>query len=473
MEWQRIAWLLLMKVPLFGLGISAKSQNVTAQKRVNMYYEVSKQEDKSKVTAYGTAGTTLLAYFGDTPCRMLYEFGDFWYAVHRGTFWQVNNAGVKVSKGTIGTTTGRISVADNGTQIMFVDGSKGYIYNTLTDVFSEIVDVDFPLNPTYVTFLSRVFVASFNNTGRFYISDIDNGLAWNALDFANAESSPDYLIAPFNNNGQLVLFGQKTVEFWGVTGASDFPFGNIQGSAVEYGLAARFTVTKFGQGLMFLARNTAGEAKVMYLQGYQLQDVTGHEFANVLNSYSNLAASTAFYYEQDGHPFYELNVGGFTWLYDGSTKCWTQLISFGIQRHLAECHTQYLFKNLVSDYNTGNVYLLDKNAYSDNGMPIQRELIGRHLFDNLNDVFITELQLDMETGVGLITGQGSDPQIMLQVSKDGGHTFGSERWLSFGNIGQYLTRVIWRQLGTGYDFVFKIRITDPVKVVIIGAYING
>ena len=128
---------------------------------------------------------------------------------------------------------------------------------------------------------------------------------------------------------------------------------------------------------------------------------------------------------------------------------------------------------MVSHYSNGDIYRLDKNVYSDNGMAIEREIIGRHIFNKMEVMFISELQLDIETGVGLNAGQGSNPQIMLQISKDGGHTFGSERWVSFGKIGQYLTRVIWRQLGTGYDFVFKIRITDPVKVVIIGAYING
>ena len=461
-----------MKVPMFGLGIQSKSANVTAQRRLNMYYEVSVQEDKAKIKAYGTPGTSLFTTLGDTPCRALYEFGDFLYAVHRGTFWQINNSGVKVAKGAIGTTTGKISISDNGTQIMFVDGAKGYIYNTLTDVFTQITDPDFPNNPNTVTFLARVFVVSFSNTGRFYISAIDDGLAWNALDFANAESNPDYLVNIYNNNGQLVLFGQKTSEFWGVTGG-EFPFANIQGTAIDFGLASRFSVTKFGNGVMFLARSSAGEVKVMYLQGFQVKDITGHELSNVINSYANLDAATAFYYEMDGHQFYELNVGGFTWLYDGSTQGWSQLKSFGATRHLAESHTQYLFRSMVSHYSNGDIYRLDKNVYSDNGMEIEREIVGRHIFDNMKNVFISEFQLDMETGVGLNAGQGSDPQIMLQISKDGGHTFGNERWLSFGKIGQYLTRVIWRQLGTGYDFVFKIRVTDPVKVVIIGAYING
>lgn len=462
----------MARIPTFGLGIQGKSPNVTAQRRLNMYYEVSKQEDKTKVTAYGTAGLLLFTSFGDTPARAAYEFGNFLYVVHRGTFWQVNNAGVRVAKGTIGTTTGRVSVSDNGVQIMLVDGALGYIYNTLTDTFSQIVAAGFPANPNTVTFLSGFFIVTIANSGRFYISKGYDGLTWSASDFSNAESDPDHLVNSFSISGQLVQFGQRTTEFWGVTGALDFPFGVIQGASNQYGLSARFSLVKFADGLMYLARTRAGEVKVMYMQGYQPIDITGFELSSVINGYSNVEAATAFYYEQDGHSMYELNIGGHTWLYDGSSECWSELESFGLTRHRAEVQSQFINRNVVSDYSNGNLYFLDKDTYTDNGTQISRELIGRHIFKDLNDVFISKLQIDMETGVGLVSGQGINPQIMLQVSKDNGHTFGSERWQSIGAIGAYLTKVIWRQLGTAHDFVFKVRITDPIKVVITGVYIE-
>lgn len=462
----------MARIPLFGLGIQSKSPNVTAQRRLNMYYEVLKQEDKTKIAAYGTPGLNLFLTFGDTPVRGAYEFRETAYFVHRGTFWEVNNAGVKTSRGTIGTTSGRVDISDNGTEIMIVDGVKGYIYDTSTLAFTEIVAVGFPANPQTVDFLSGVFIVSIADSGRFYISGIYDGLTWSALDFANAESNPDNLIHAFVSSGQLILFGERTTEFWGVSGALDFPFTNIQGSAIEYGLAARFSVVKFGDGVMFLARTRAGEIKVMYMQGYQVRDMTGFELANVINGYDGQAAATAFYYELDGHPMYELNIGGFTWLYDGSTQCWSELQSNGLTRHLCEMQCQFINRNIVTDYANGNVYFLDKDVYSDNGAPIAREIVSKHIFENQDRIFISSLQVDMEGGVGLISGQGSNPQVMLQVSKDNGRTWGNERWVTLGAIGKYLTRVIWRQLGAGRDFVFKVRITDPVKVVITGAYLE-
>ena len=59
---------------------------------------------------------------------------------------------------------------------------------------------------------------------------------------------------------------------------------------------------------------------------------------------------------------------------------------------------------------------------------------------------------------------------MLYLTKDGGHTFPIERMCSFGKIGEFGRRAIWRRFGFGRDFVFEISVSDPVKVVLIGAY---
>ena len=84
---------------------------------------------------------------------------------------------------------------------------------------------------------------------------------------------------------------------------------------------------------------------------------------------------------------------------------------------------------------------------------------------NLRWVFFPGLQVDIESGVGASTGQGSDPQMFLRVSKDGGHTWSTERWAGMGAMGQYRYRARWLRLGRARDWVFEIAQTDPVKTV--------
>lgn len=87
--------------------------------------------------------------------------------------------------------------------------------------------------------------------------------------------------------------------------------------------------------------------------------------------------------------------------------------------------------------------------------------------------------LDLETGVGLTAGDaadppvlGADPQVMLRYSDDGGHTWSDEEWVSAGLRGRYTWRAEWRRLGRSRDRVFEVSMSDPVKWVLIGAWLD-
>jgi hypothetical protein len=90
--------------------------------------------------------------------------------------------------------------------------------------------------------------------------------------------------------------------------------------------------------------------------------------------------------------------------------------------------------------------------------------------DNQNEVAWHALQILFDAGTGLVTGQGSDPQAMLRWSNDNGYTYGNSHWASFGKIGQYGLRVIWRKLGRAYNRVYELRVTDPVNATIVSGF---
>ena len=123
----------------------------------------------------------------------------------------------------------------------------------------------------------------------------------------------------------------------------------------------------------------------------------------------------------------------------------------------------------MSDRRNGNIYQLDDLTYSDNGSSIPMELWTRHSWNDDKDIGIQQVQIDVEGGVGLVTGQGVNPVYDLQVSKDGGNSFYSVGYSSVGAIGQFTQRLIWNTLGAARDWVLKLRITDPVKRIITGA----
>lgn len=78
-------------------------------------------------------------------------------------------------------------------------------------------------------------------------------------------------------------------------------------------------------------------------------------------------------------------------------------------------------------------------------------------------------QVVLQAGVGLSTGQGSDPQLMLRWSDDGGHAWSNEHWVTAGALGTYRTRAIWRRLGNSRGRIYEVSGSDAVLVALIEA----
>ncbi|MEK9723025.1 MAG: PKD domain-containing protein [Rhodospirillaceae bacterium] len=68
---------------------------------------------------------------------------------------------------------------------------------------------------------------------------------------------------------------------------------------------------------------------------------------------------------------------------------------------------------------------------------------------------------------------GTDPQVMLRVSNDGGKTWITEQWRSAGKTGEYLRRVRWNRLGVARRRVFEVIVTDPIAWKLTGAYVEA
>lgn len=466
----------IMQIPLLGLGLQGRSLALSAQRRLNLYLEIDPQGDKSKVSAHPTPGLTLFADLGDTPVRAMHAVGDHLYIIHRSTFYAINNAAVVTAKGTLTTVAGRCSLANNGREIKIADGAtKGFIYNIDTQVFSAITSPNAPICDT-TTFLDGYFIDSETRSGRFRFSDPYAGLIYQANSFATAESAPDALVAVIAERGLLGLLGEYTLEVWSNVGTSPVPFARIQGAAQEWGLAARWSLCKFDETVIFLGRNRLGQVSVIQLTGLQASRVSPPDLDYLINGYSAFADAAGYTYMLNGHPMYVLNFPSArrSWLYDGKSGAWSELQSDGMTRHRAEISAQHLGNIRVADFERGRIYTLSPEIYTDAGAPITREIQSGHSYaQEYRRLFLAELRVDVETGIGLATGQGSDPQIMLSLSKDAGKTWGVERWKSLGKIGEYKTRVCWRRLGVTRDTVFRLRVTDPVKAVFLGAALDA
>lgn len=465
-------------IPLFGSGTAGKSFAVTRQRRLNVYFENRRDGDKTKVAVYGTPGL-VLQFTASTPLglplRGFQGTQSALYLVAYNQFQSVNNIGAALATGTLGTSSGLVSIVYSPTQVVIVDGASAYLYTPATLSFVAIVGFTATGAKTS-TFVAGFFVAEQPGTQQAWVSNFQDGSTWGALAFLSMASTSDNILAVDNLSGNLILFGQKAMEFWQNQGSIPQPFAPVLSAANTWGLAAIFSRAHVlsandQDSIIFLGQSEGGQVQLVQVTGFSPKVISDPDVESIWNSFATTSDATAYSYQIDTHRFYQINfpTGGRSWLYDGSTGVLSEVQtgpSVIPVRHTGNLATYFAGQTLVADYATNLVYRLDPNAYTDNGAITIRQLITRHVLSSFNRIRVSLLYLDMETGVGLQSGQGSNPQIMLEYSKDNGRTWAAQRWVSSGLVGQYLTRVLWRRFGSTRDAVWRITQSDPVKFVI-------
>jgi len=473
-----------MKTPILGSSYVARSINAADNRMVNLFPEVIPEGGKEPGFLNRAPGLKFQQTIGTGPIRALWAHqtnGSDFYVVSGTQFYKVT--GLTATPTLLGTVTGTgpVSIADNGTQIFLACNPDGFIYNEVTNVFAQITDPDFPGALT-VGYLDGYFVFNEPNSQKIWVTELLDGTSVDPLDFASAEGSPDGLVAVNVDHREAWLFGTDSIEVWYNAGQADFPLTRIQGAFNEIGCVASFSIAKLDNGLFWLGTDARGQGIVYRANGYTGVRVSTHAIEYAIAQYGNISDAIAYTYQQEGHAFYVLTFpsANATWVYDVATQAWHERAGWDttmgeFTRHRSNCQCNFGGNTVVGDFENGNIYTLDLGVYADNG-GIQKWLRSWRALptgqNNLKRTAQHSLQLDCESGTGLVTGQGSDPEIMLRFSDDGGHTWSNEHLSKMGKIGEYYRRVFWRRLGMTLklrDRVYEVSMTDPVKTAIMGA----
>ena len=441
-----------------------RSQAANGSRLVNLYAEKLPPDSKSPVALYGTPGTALFAELPTYPVLGLHRMNDELYAVTPSQLYRVDQFGQYTALGDV-DLQGRASMDDNGQSLVVVDGNRGYVWNgqNVTELSG-----DGWYSADTVAYQDGYFIFNRAGTGQFFVSQLLS-TEFDPLDFATAEGAPDDTLAVLSDHRELWVFGQRSIEVWYNSGDPDFPFERMQGAFIERGIAARHSAAKLDNSVFWI-----GEDKVVYrAAGYQPQRISTHAVEQSL-AQSDVSGAFAYTYTEEGHAFYVLTLpnANQTWCFDVATGLWHERSHILWGRHHGNCYARAYGQHLIGDWQKGTVYTMRLEAYTDHGQAIQRLAVAPPMHDSRQRLTINSLELDMESGVGVSTGQGSNPQARLDWSDDGGETWSNEHWAEIGQVGRYLTRVIWRRLGSARQRHFRMTITDPVPVIIMGAYVE-
>ena len=455
-----------MLVPFAIQSAEDRSLPSSAERAVNFYAQQLPPNAKVPVEIIGTPGFTLFSGLGGDSIRAMYVWDDNLYAVSGASLYKITSTGSSSVVGSV-PSTGTVYMADNGAQLGILVGASMFTFNGTS--LAAVTDGDYG-GGTSFDVLDGFGVFTQAGSRQYFISALRNLTSYDALDIAQAESTPDDLVRVVADR-ELWFFKTRSTEVWYNAG-TDFPFARVDGGKITKGLAAAKAVARLDNSLAWL-----GDDRVVYrANGFTPQRISTHAIEKKLDDVSDVSDAFAFAYAEEGHSFFVLTVPGqFTVVYDAATQLWHDRESYGYSywRPSSYAFLPGSHKHLFGDYITGNIYQSSLDVFTENGNPIIRSATSPPIKVANDRVRATmhRFEIDFEVGVGLTTGQGSNPQAMLQWSDDGGKTWSNEHWRTIGPIGNYKKRLVWNRLGQfRHTRTMRVTVSDPVKVVIAGAY---
>lgn len=509
------------KIPLTQGSYTARSVIASAQRCVNLYGEKNPSDAEAPMTFYNAPGLSPLGTSPNAPGRGLYwgNNGTLYYCAG-SNLYSVSSSWALAKLGTIGSNSGLVSMADNGTTMVLVDGtSSGYQVDLTTNAFSPISEATNsppPLGGGVYAFYgsTRVDIVDgfmlFNQPGtRNFYSTYNNEIVFDALYFAAKNSYSDNLVAVIVTRREIWLIGERTTEIWYDAGAADFPFQILPGPFIQHGCTAAYSVAQVDGAVFWLSQDQAGTNILARGEGYQAKRISTHALEQEWSKYPTTADAQGFCFQFGGHSFYQINfpAANRSWRWDEATGLWHEPVytdgDGNENRHRASCAAFAYGLNVMADFETGQLYSCSPDAFTDNGMPMQWRRGFPQMVDDGRQVIYPGFTLDVEAATsantvdqpgpfplmvpigvpidagafesGLLAGPApvsTPPQVLLRWSDTAGRTWGNPVAQSLGQTGNYNAQPSWSRLGRGRRRVFECYGVIPGRLAINGAWLD-
>lgn len=509
------------KIALTQGAYTARSVIASAQRAVNLYPEKNPDGSEVPLTHYNAPGLSPLGTSPNAPGRGLYwaNNGALYYCAG-STLYAVSASWVRTTLGTISTQSGIVSMSDNGTTLVLVDGTNsGYQVNLTTNVFSPIsaaANSPPPLGSGVYAFYGATrcdmidgFMV-FNQPGtRNFYSTYNNEIVFDALYFAAKNGYSDNIVSTIVTRREIWLIGERTTEIWYDAGAADFPFQILSGPFIQHGCTAAYSVAQIDGAVFWLSQDQAGTNILARGQGETAKRISTHALEQEWATYSTTTDAQGFCFQFGGHSFYQINfpTANRSWRWDESTGLWHEPVYFDADgaenRHRASCAAFAYGLNVMADFETGQLYSCSPDVITDNGSPMYWRRGFPQMTDDGRQVIYPGFALDVETGTspntidqpgsfplmvptgvpidagifesGLLAGPApidTSPQVLLRWSDDGGRTWSNPVAQSLGATGAFGSQPQWNRLGRGRRRVFEVYGVIPGRLAVNGAYLD-
>ena len=478
--------------------------------------------------------------------------GGFILMVVNSEIYQINEDLSASLIGSISSSFGDVYMDENlNNQICIVDGINAYIYNYSLPISIGLTvqTLQAGLVPSYVCYHNTYFLignASTANTGALWYVYTPVNQAGPPSNprliylFAQLalQTKPDTAIAIRRLPGQgnnVLVFGRTVCEIFTniasqiTVGTPTPPYIRNSTISVDYGCISVATIAASDEFVAWLGVNESNGPVIIIYTGQGAEAISTDGIDYILGQLNYPEQSTALFFRQDGHLFYQLTfynpADNLTLVYDFTTKQFFDLTDWNLNYHPATSAVYFNDRSYFCSLNDASLYEFSSNftTYNDNlasavydpaldhEIPriricksVRAENSQRFIANSLvvmieqgqdprfvglnldtTDYIITEIiednVIDEDGANYLVTEQSGSsnafsynaanpliyrPRVDLSLSYDGGTTYGT--WVArYLNPQGYRRNILtWEKMGAANDLILKFRFVGTGRVVV-------
>lgn len=443
-------------IPCIGPSYHLDDRKAAVQTAINCYLEQIEGLGETRVLNQVSAPGLTSYLSPGAEIRGQRNVEGRWFVVSGATLFEIVS-GAAVSRGTLTSRSGGVGMSHNNTQLGIVDGPNGYVFNLATNSLAPITSPGWRGSKT-ICFIDGYGIFVDPDTDQFYIAALDDFSTLDALDFSSADAQPDNIVSALVSHRELILLGLYTTEIWINSGGALFPFERYNSAQVDIGCVGTGACIVAADSVFWIGQTRRGSGIVYQMAGHSPNRVSTRAIEQMLAKSTDISAATMWTYQVDGHEFIGINAPGLstTLVYDAAMQQWHEradwLDGWSPLRVTSVC---YVNGGQYAGDAQGNLYLIDPNTYAYGTDPLVRERTWPHMVKpSMEPITYRGLELACTTGYG--------GNVTLEISNDGGFTFGPKLTRSLGAIGRWMQKIRWMPLGTANDRVFRVRCSDPV-----------
>lgn len=443
--------------------------------------------------------------------------GGFLIAIESSTVYRLNSNMAPIFIGNIDTNTGEVYMDENlSNQICIVDGESAYIYNYVANSFTKqtLTFAGNPVIPSYVCYHNTFFLigsrANSDNPQNWYAYERDTDSTIQINTQFSLQTKPDSALAavrlPGRGNNVLVL-GSTVGEVWTQVGGTE-NYRRVQSFNIDSGVVAVSTIAASDEVVCWLSQNQSNAPCIMVTDGGSTKRISSDGIDYLLAQIQFPQQSTAFFFRQDGHLFYQITFfnpsDNLSLIHDFTTGLFFHLSDEDLNFHPARQIVFYRENTFFISLTDASIYNMSTNYetydYSTEVTSIGEEIprlricksirkknsdrfrVGQFTFwieQGVNDYYLLNPDTSVCNGVlitqdsqfFIVTQDGETilaqdgscfnganrPRVDMSFSKNGNQSFSNIVSRNLNTAGKYRNQIRWHRMGQANEFTIQLR----------------